>query len=572
MNKKIYSLMLGLLTLAGLLTGCKSDDDITFDHERQQFETRADRILLEFIAPFGTTANEEVYIIGPFNGNTLTADEEGKYADPVLDDAFKLTKAPKSDVKWGIYLDPATFQNGKSLADGFRFYSKAQGNEALLGTTAVYAVHNDNPGVGTFTNVWGQRWEAYYWSGGEKPEPDHNGVRVYVDNQTGWDALTLYMWGDVNNLNGDWPGMQPSGQWEKDGVKWTYFDLGEENMGLNENLIFNNNGGGSQLPDFNLTLDHDVYLRLTADAVEEIELEPSVKHDGYALFVLNESSQTELALYAWGDGLSDANDLFGGWPGMAPTGTQTINGLEYTYFDLGEGRTGLNVNLIPNNNGGGVQWEGGDLNFTIDHDIYIRIFDGGYEIISKDYQGGGGTPTPQPDPEPTAEKVIIAVKNTICYDDPHLYVWGDSEACGAWPGAAPVKTTDNGWCLFELPSQGTFNLILNNNGNGLQLDGPAVTNTATRFFDVNESWVESPNTVTIQNNAGYTDPRLYAWGDGEIYGGWRGIKPTSNENGVLVFPLPNDGGTYNLILNSDAGTQQDISAVVANQSYQFTAN
>ena len=562
--------MLGLLTLAGLLTGCKSDDDITFDHERQQFETRADRILLEFIAPFGTTANEEVYIIGPFNGNTLTADEEGKYADPVLDDAFKLTKAPKSDVKWGIYLDPATFQNGKSLADGFRFYSKAQGNEALLGTTAVYAVHNDNPGVGTFTNVWGQRWEAYYWSGGEKPEPDHNGVRVYVDNQTGWDALTLYMWGDVNNLNGDWPGMQPSGQWEKDGVKWTYFDLGEENMGLNENLIFNNNGGGSQLPDFNLTLDHDVYLRLTADAVEEIGQEPSVKHDGYALFILNESSQTDLALYAWGDGLSDANDLFGGWPGMAPTGTQTINGLEYTYFDLGEGRTGLNVNLIPNNNNGGVQWEGGDLNFTIDHDIYIRIFDGGYEIISKDYQGGGGTPTP--DPEPAAEKVIIAVKNTIGYDDPHLYVWGDSEACGAWPGAAPVKTTDNGWYLFELPSQGTFNLILNNNGNGLQLDGPAVTNTASRFFDVNESWVESPNTVTIQNNAGYTDPRLYAWGDGEIYGGWRGIKPTSNENGVLVFPLPNDGGTYNLILNSDAGTQQDISAVVANQSYQFTAN
>ena len=564
--------MLGLLTLTGLLTGCKSNDDITFDHERQQFETRADRILLEFIAPFGTTANEEVYIIGPFNGNTLTADEEGKYAAPVLDDAFKLTKAAKSDVKWGIYLDPATFQNGKSLADGFRFYSKAQGNEALLGATAVYAVHNDNPGVGTFTNVWGQRWEAYYWSGGEKPEPDHNGVRVYVDNQTGWDALTLYMWGDVNDLNGGWPGMQPSGQWEKDGVKWTYFDLGEENMGLNENLIFNNNGGGSQLPDFNLTLDHDVYLRLTAAAVEEIELEPSVKHDGYALFVLNESSQTDLALYAWGDGLSDANDLFGGWPGMAPTGTQTINGLEYTYFDLGEGRTGLNVNLIPNNNNGGVQWEGGDLNFTIDHDIYIRIFDGGYEVISKDYQGGGDTPTPQPEPEPTAEKVIIAVKNTIGYEDPHLYVWGDSEACGSWPGAAPVKTTDNGWYLFELPSQGTFNLILNNNGNGLQLDGPAVTNTGSRFFDVNESWVESPNTVTIQNNAGYTDPRLYAWGDGEIYGGWRGIKPTSNENGVLVFPLPNDGGTYNLILNSDAGTQQDISAVVANQSYQFTAN
>jgi hypothetical protein len=37
--------------------------------------------------------------------------------------------------------------------------------------------------------------------------------------------------------------------------------------------------------------------------------------------------------------------------------------------------------------------------------------------------------------------------------------------------------------------------------------------------------------------------------------------------------LPNDGGTYNLILNGEGeGVQQDISAVVANQSYQFTAN
>ncbi len=567
MNKKLYSLLLTLLALTGMISSCSKSEDIVFDHERQQFETRADRILLEFIVPFGTTANEEIYIIGPFNGNTLTPDEEGKYADPVLDDTYKLTKAEKSDIKWGVYLDPTTFQGGKSLADGFRFYSTSQGNEAQLGATAVYAVHNDNPGVGTFTNVWGQRWEAYYWSGGEKPEPDHNGVRVYVDNQTGWDALALYMWGDINNLNGDWPGMQPTGQWEKDGVKWTYFDMGEDNTGLNENLIFNNNGGGSQLADFNLTLDHDVYLRITVDGVEEIELEPSVKHDGYVLFVLNQSSQTDFALYAWGDA-----EAFGGWPGMAPTGTQTINGLEYIYFDLGEANTGLNLNLIPNNNNGGVQWEGGDLNFTIDHDIYLRIFDGGYEVISKDYQPSGDTPTPDPDPQPAAEKVIIAVKNSIGYADPHLYVWGDSEACGSWPGAAPVKMTDNGWCLFELPSQGTFNLILNDNGT-TQKDGPAISTAGSHFFDVNESWVESPNTVTIQNNAGYTDPRLYAWGDGEIYGGWRGIKPTSNANGLLVFPLPNDGGTYNLILNGEGeGVQQDISQVVANQSYSFTAN
>lgn len=548
--------MLALLALTGVFSSCKSNDDIVFDHERQQFETRADRILLEYIVPFGTTPKEEIYIIGDFNGGE----------EAIGNEAYLLTKAEKSDAKWGVYLDPSTFIGGKTLADGFSFYSKTQGKEyTIMGEEAI---HFDNPAVGTFTNVWGQRWEAYYWEGGEAPEPEHDGFCVYVDDQTGWDALTLYMWGDINNLNGDWPGMQVTGTWNHDGTTWKYFDFGEENTGLNENLIFNNGGAGAQLADFNFTIDRNIYLRITADGVEELTPEPAVMHDGYALFVLNQSSQTELALYAWGDA-----EAFGGWPGMQPTGTQVINGNEYIYFDMGQANTGLNLNLIPNNNNGGVQWEGSDLNFTIDHDIYLRIFDGGYEIISKDYQGGGDTPTPQPEPEPetTAEKVIIAVKNTIGYEDPHLYVWGDSEACGGWPGAAPVKTTDNGWCLFELPSQGTFNLILNNNGNGLQKDGPAVTNTATRFFDVSESWVESTNTVTIQNNAGYADPRLYAWGSGEIYGGWRGIKPTSNENGVLVFPLPNDGGEYNLILNGEGeGVQQDIATVIANQSYSFT--
>lgn len=566
--KKIYSLMLTLLALAGLMSSCSDKEDIMFDHERQQFETRADRILLEYIAPFGTTADEEVYIIGPFNGNSLIPNEDGKYEAPVLDDSFKLMKAEKSNAKWGIYIDPAAFQNGKTLADGFRFYSVTQGNEATLAQDVTYAVHTDNPAVGTFTNIWGQRWESYYW-GADGPKIEHDGFVVYVIDETGWDSITLYQWGDVNDLGGGWPGAAPTGTQTIDGKQYKYWDMGAENTGLNQNLIFNNSGGGTQLADFAYTIDHDLYLRVTAAGVEELTAGP--KHDGYALFVLNESSQTDLALYAWGDGLSDADDLFGGWPGMAPTGTQVINGLEYVYFDLGESRTGLNVNLIPNNNNGGVQWEGGDLNFTIDHDIYIRIFDGGYEVISKDYQGGGGD-TPTPTPQPEGEKVIIAVKNSVGYADPHLYVWGDSEACGGWPGAAPIKVTDNGWCLFEVPANGIFHPILNDNGSP-QVDGPEVFTKGSVFFDVNTEWVLSQNTVTIQNNAGFKDPRLYAWGSGEIYGGWRGIKPISNENGTLVFPLPNDGGEYNLILNGEGdGVQQDIATVIANKSYSFTAN
>ena len=552
MKKKIYSLFLTLLAVTGFMSSCSNKEDIVFDHERQQFETRADRILLEYIAPFGTTPKEEIYIVGEFNGG------EEAIGNP----AYLLTKAEKSDVKWGIYLDPSTFVGGKTLSDGFAFYSKTQGKEYTI--NGEEAVHNDNPGVGTFTNIWGQRWEAYYWEGGEAPEPEHDGFCVYVDDQTGWDVLTLYMWGDINNLNGDWPGMQVTGTWNHDGITWKYFDFGEENTGLNENLIFNNGGAGAQLKDFNFTIDRNIYLRITADGVEEISPEPSVKHDGFAVFVYDETGWDALTLYMWGD----VNNLNGDWPGMEVTGEQTINGVTYKYFDMGEGNTGLSENLIFSNAGSSQL---SDFAYTIDHDVYLHVTTSGVtEIDPSTFQpGGGGGDTP--DPEPVVEKVFIAVKNSVGYADPHLYVWGDGEACGGWPGAAPVKVTDNGWYLFELPANGTYNLILNDNGNG-QVDGPAVFTAGSHFYDVNTTWVESTNTVTINNQAGYTDPRIYAWGDGEIYGGWRGIKPTSNENGVLVFPLPNDGGTYNLILNSDSGSQQDIAAVVANQSYSFTAN
>ncbi len=553
MNKRLYSLLLAVLTLTGLMTGCKSNDDIVFDHERQQFETRADRILLEFIAPFGTTPNEEIYILGAFNGEEEAIGKE----------EYKLMAAPTSTAKWGIYLDPSTFISGKSLADGFYFYSVSQGKE--LDLNGELAHHTDNPGVGTFTNIWGQHWESYYWEGGESPEPEHDGFCVYVDDQTGWDALTLYMWGDINNLNGDWPGMEVTGTWKHDGVTWKYFDFGEENAGLNENLIFNNAGGGSQLKDFNFTIDRNIYLRITADGVEEISPEPAVKHDGYAVFVYDETGWEALNLYMWGD----ENNLNGEWPGMEVTGEQTVNGVTYKYFDMGEGNTGLGENLIFSNAGSSQL---ADFAYTIDHDVYLHITTSGVtEIDPATFQPGGETPEPEPEPQPAGETVIIAVKNSVGYADPHLYVYGDGEACGGWPGAAPVKTTDNGWCLFELPANGNYNLILNDKGSP-QVDGPAVSTAGSHFFDVNEAWVESANTVTIKN-VNYTDPRLYAWGSGEIYGSWRGIKPTSNENGTLVFPLPNDGGEYNLILNGEGeGVQQDIATVTANQSYSFPAN
>ena len=341
MKKNILWILALVLPFMGFFSSCSSDEDIIFDHERQQFETRADRILLEFIVPFGTTADEEIYITGPFNGDSTA----------IGNAAYLLTKAPKSDMKWGIYLDPSTFINGKTLADGFRFYSVSQGKEYT--TKGEQAWHTDNPSVGTFTNIWGQRWESYYWSGDE-PEIEHDGFVVYVDNQTGWDAITLYMWGDVNNLNGDWPGMAVTGEQTVAGNTYKYFDMGADNSGLSENLIFNNAGGGTQHPDFAFTIDRDIYLLVTASGVEEIDpynFKPS--SGSHKIYINNQTGWDALGLYAWGEGLPE---LFGEWPGLTTYTSETIDGVTYQVFTY-EG-SGQEYHLILNNAGAGSQVDG----------------------------------------------------------------------------------------------------------------------------------------------------------------------------------------------------------------------
>ena len=446
-TRNIYSLIVVLLAALTVMTSCSKDEDIVFDHERQQFETRADRILLEFIAPYGTAVDEEIYIMGAFNGDSASMGKE----------EWKLMKAPGSDIKWGIYLDPATFVSGKTLADGFRFYSATQGTEFTV--KGEMANHTDNPGVGTFTNVWGERWESYYWSG-DGPEIEHDGFVVYVIDETGWANLNLYMWGDVNDLNGGWPGMTPTGKQKIGGTEYTYFDMGAANTGLNENLIFNN-GEGSQLADFNFTIDHDLYLRVTASGVEEMVEPVVVEHDGYAVFIGNKTGWDEIALYMWGD----VNDLNGGWPGMLPTGEQTIKGVTYTYFDMGAANTGLAENLIFNNNGAGNQLA--DYAYTIDHDVYLEVTSSGVTEIDPNNYTGGDTPEPQP-----SGLHYIYVDNQSGWDAISLYAWGDKEFFGNWPGVAPTgsKTVDGvDYIYWEFTSAGeTEHLIFNNSGGGMQ--------------------------------------------------------------------------------------------------------
>lgn len=358
MRKNLLHNLLWLLMPLWAMLGSCNEEEIVFEHEMPQFEVRADAILLEVIMPQGTAADETIFIAGAFNGGEEAAADDLRW---------QLEKATGSDVKWGIYLNPSDFVSGKTLADGFYFVSKKQGAERNIRNEEV--LHRLTVGVGTRTNVTVDRWKAFFDVPEEPGEIEHDGYVVYVIDNTGWDALALYSWGDAE-IFGGWPGIQPTGTATIKGITYKYFDTGKTNEGQSCNLIFNNNNGGSQLADYSFTLNRDLYLEITADGWNEFDPSSIVEHDGYAIFIEDQSGWDELTLYAWGDNLPE---LFGGWPGMMPTGTVVIKGITYKYFDTGEANKGLVYNLIPNNNNGGKQFDLASV--TLERDYYFRITD-----------------------------------------------------------------------------------------------------------------------------------------------------------------------------------------------------
>ena len=111
---------------------------------------------------------------------------------------------------------------------------------------------------------------------GELPTIPASKYYIYVDDQTGWDALGLYAWGD-SELFGAWPGEASVGEVSLDkSTIYKVFLLNTE--GGNYNLIFNNWNNGKQLPDYNITADRDYYFQIDENGVREVEVSTVVEN------------------------------------------------------------------------------------------------------------------------------------------------------------------------------------------------------------------------------------------------------------------------------------------------------
>lgn len=448
--KKIYYLLL-LLPFIAAFTGCSDLDEIIFDHEKQVFPTRENAILLEVIMPTGSLVDDEYYIIGDFNG--------GEEAFGNLE--WKLEKA-ENNLKWGIYLTPSSFQNGKTLADGFYFHAKRQGEERSVRNEPV--VHTLDVQVGGFTNVWVDRWESYF---GDVVKDTYS---IYVNDQTGWEEIALYAYGEDGDVTPGWPGLLPTDTEVINGVTYTVFEMGEELKDVTMNLIFNNNNNGKQIDAMQgFILNRDVYLILTGSSYEEVDPDV-IPYEGYTIYVDDQTGWEELALYTWGDA------EVAGWPGIQPTGTKEINDVTFTYFEMGEDLNGSSLNVIFNNNGNDIQL--GDVPVVLDKDYYFQITpDGATEI--------------NPEGEPIEEEgYLIFVENNTGWDAIALHYWGEGVTGTDWPGIAPAGTeevNEVSYLYFELPAELNglhINTIFNNNNEGSQFDGPYILIEKDYYFNV----------------------------------------------------------------------------------------
>ena len=111
---------------------------------------------------------------------------------------------------------------------------------------------------------------------GELPTIPASKYYIYVDDQTGWDALGLYAWGD-SELFGAWPGEASVGEVSLDRAT-TYKVFLLDTEGGNYNLIFNNWNNGKQLPDYNIDANRDYYFRIDENGVTEVEVSTIIEN------------------------------------------------------------------------------------------------------------------------------------------------------------------------------------------------------------------------------------------------------------------------------------------------------
>lgn len=187
-------------------------------------------------------------------------------------------------------------------------------------------------------------------------------TRVYFYNSGSWAVVSAYIWGDSGEVLGTWPGTVTTADTDAD---WYYVDIPLDTSVYPVNLIFNDNGNGSQAGDTTINDLVNIYVTVIGGGKYESKVDAldAINPDvTTTVWFYNSDGWTVVSAYIWGG----TGEILGGWPGTPCTQDGTT---DWWYVVVGVDTSVSSVNFVFNNNGGGLQ--AGDT--TVDDLINIYV-------------------------------------------------------------------------------------------------------------------------------------------------------------------------------------------------------
>ena len=195
------------------------------------------------------------------------------------------------------------------------------------------------------------------------PTPSEPGYSIFVQDNSGWDALYLYAYGDAE-IFGGWPG-KASTDVTIGGKTFKKFEIAKDYTGKVVNLIFNNNNGTQFDASKDLKIESDIYLSITSSSFEVIG--KPVDYDGHVVYVEDLTSWGVTNLYGW----FGSGSVTAAWPGIPVSGETTIKGYNYKYFEIPKDLNDKEINAIFNASSS----QAPDFHMVLNKDWYVSITD-----------------------------------------------------------------------------------------------------------------------------------------------------------------------------------------------------
>ncbi|MBD5386359.1 starch-binding protein [bacterium] len=320
---------------------------------------------------------------------------------------------------------------------------------------------------------------------------------IYVANLTDWgNDVTLYSWGsDAAGKNveilGGWPGAAATAQETISNVKYDKFVI-EGHDGETANLIFNNNADeGQQVNLATVTLtEANYYFATNGILVNSYDdpANPDVDFDMPETFVyvLDKTGWSGLYVYGWATGEAE---VFGGWPGAAPTEEVTIAGETFKKVPF-PGTGEITYNLIFNNNNDDEKVEG--ISAPSGKDVYVEVTATECKVI----------------PKPGVTTYNIYIEDKTGWDKLYLYAYVGAQPSifGGWPGVELTeKETVDGVeykVVKDVEATDVEQTFIINNNDGDQVDVPgAYAVDKNLFFTATANNVGSGVSMVMEDNA-----------------------------------------------------------------------